>query len=1519
MKMIADEIQTGDNLRVIFDDAAIDDLLLAAEINGAVGVHTAAVEAGDPLAEMEAATVLLALLGRLAKPARAVILQNRDRSTPAMIAQMTQIASGPDYYRVAPTKEFASGTPIVFGNDNMLPPGVVIGRKDKAVAADGQRFPVRYAVVEAADVLTSNKADGTAIPEYEGGAYGKLRAIAGNGRLAGLIASFDRGTAADYVRELAEDDAHGIAPEAIAGFARPVLVRVMQQEDVTENIGDISNQRGTSDLSPVEQAQNDSKRLNLSDLEIRDDGAPSESAALAFIAAMPESERNNLMDGKHPGQKAYDRLMATVFWKAYGDAELVRLYAQSVDAEVKTILGGMASAAADLAKLDGAGELDIRAIISEAAGLAVNAKRQGVKLSLFAQQADMTLDPDAISVVRMFVENIRSAKKIGERLRAAARFAYEEFTKEDNDMFGAVEKASREQVLAQLEKPVEAPESSLFDAVGDMPASWLGFKLVNQAAVEEMGAALPSDKGISGSVWVALTDSDGDALFVAGKVVGVTFTAAAVRYSVAFPVAPQPREGVIMYAVVENIESGLVLSELPEDETVFDAVLTEDAAVLMPVAELVPVPAPVLDAAIFDSIDPMLELELSSKLITRTAELGEVDEDDPLAQLAIADEIMGIIRQLTDADMPDAPAAAAAPAVVAVEPEQIDPLASARARLGNDPAFRKLTRDFTSSLSVIKGVDEGTERGWDRALFVNSIAGKIKTQAKKDSELAGMLLAWLNAAQHGWKKPAITARNSVWASMPDWAMYNPLFGHVAPAPAKPQPVVKRADDYADTGNYDVIALDGKTYQIYRDRENGWWYQANTGRHFSEDVVGFSKEEAVKGVIERGFQRPAPAAKQPAAPAAELTGRELGEFDETPEGRKALRAAAAEFFTTLRATRVFNASLDADIEFVREGIRKALSFSADPRKLKLVPALPKILSTAVDVKKLPARGNDPDVVAMHALKADVALDGASLTVRVLVKERKGGSFFYDHAVNKEDLGGSTELLDSVDSTGLSLIALLCPEPSAQQVLLDSVGASGEFFNLFIEGEAPEATVEDDLPATAAAEEAPATEPERPHATEAEGRAALDRIKPFMPKMQRSFILEAMNGEEAQYFFDKMVEMATLIGKMPKTYDQDGLGNKAIVTLHYFRASSDWYITEKDIAGRGTEQAFGLAVLNGDRQNAELGYISIDELVARNVELDLNWEKKTVGMVKQAMSEADNAPAPAAAPAPEAEVLPDPFDPFNPVWERPLDQITGMAEQEYARVLAALTDQNHHAEALVLQAARTGDMMLRHHALELLRDQQREGSLTPDLKARAARLTARINGSAVEAPAPISTPTQDVHMNMKPFITIAADSIEKLRRIDVFRVLSAAGAHREGLATYIIENRPDLQREVLEVMADEWPDLGYSAPAAPAAPAVVQHTGGEAVGELLTPNADGTPKVLEVPALAPEAKTEQEMNPARAGDMAFLNSVISQSVDMWDDALADKIEGMAGTYESDAEVMELVGRAINSYTDFMLAAA
>ena len=91
------------------------------------------------------------------------------------------------------------------------------------------------------------------------------------------------------------------------------------------------------------------------------------------------------------------------------------------------------------------------------------------------------------------------------------------------------------------------------------------------------------------------------------------------------------------------------------------------------------------------------------------------------------------------------------------------------------------------------------------------------------------------------------------------------------------------------------------------------------------------------------------------------------------------------------------------------------------------------------------------------------------------------------------------------------------------------------------------------------------------------------------------------------------MAGIVTRMPKTYETDGAGDNAMAYLHYFSSNCDWFITEKDedSDGEGQIQAFGLADLG---YGGELGYISIAELIALNVELDLHFTPSTLAQIK-----------------------------------------------------------------------------------------------------------------------------------------------------------------------------------------------------------------------------------------------------------------------------------------------------------------
>lgn len=393
------------------------------------------------------------------------VLQNRDRSTPAYVEQMHQIASRPDYGRLGFSRDFTAGAPVIEPGASI--PRNRLGKTDIAVTATGRHIPVQYAVVEAADLLPSNNADGTSNTAYSTGVAGKSRAIAGNGRVAGLQLAYRKGNMTGYRRALAGDDMHGISPSAIEGMRDPVLVRVMPQDQITPNIGDESNTSGTAGLSPAEAAHNDARRINLDGLTFGADGSITDATLLQFIQAMPEGERSTLLDGGVPNRQARDRLESAIFAMAYESDELVRLQSQASDPDARTVLSGLVIAAPKMARLKGAGNLDIRGLVVEAAGAAVNARRQDRSLQEYAATIDLDRNPETQPIIEMFAANSRSPKRIGEQLSALADTFYAEASKPETDMLGAVPKRSREELLGATDEGRTAGQPENPQAAGD--------------------------------------------------------------------------------------------------------------------------------------------------------------------------------------------------------------------------------------------------------------------------------------------------------------------------------------------------------------------------------------------------------------------------------------------------------------------------------------------------------------------------------------------------------------------------------------------------------------------------------------------------------------------------------------------------------------------------------------------------------------------------------------------------------------------------------------------------------------------------------------------------------------------------------------------------------------------------------------------------------------------------------------------------------------------------------------------
>ena len=120
--------------------------------------------------------------------------------------------------------------------------------------------------------------------------------------------------------------------------------------------------------------------------------------------------------------------------------------------------------------------------------------------------------------------------------------------------------------------------------------------------------------------------------------------------------------------------------------------------------------------------------------------------------------------------------------------------------------------------------------------------------------------------------------------------------------------------------------------------------------------------------------------------------------------------------------------------------------------------------------------------------------------------------------------------------------------------------------------------------------------------------------FMPRHQKNLVQRYEDGDKKS-----ILEGIEKTLKNLKGYgSQDGLRGEAMVYAHYFRGQSDWFITETDFEPGQYENLFGFTILNGDTQFAELGSVSLSDLVNDGrVELDFFWTPKTL---KQAKAEA-----------------------------------------------------------------------------------------------------------------------------------------------------------------------------------------------------------------------------------------------------------------------------------------------------------
>ena len=89
----------------------------------------------------------------------------------------------------------------------------------------------------------------------------------------------------------------------------------------------------------------------------------------------------------------------------------------------------------------------------------------------------------------------------------------------------------------------------------------------------------------------------------------------------------------------------------------------------------------------------------------------------------------------------------------------------------------------------------------------------------------------------------------------------------------------------------------------------------------------------------------------------------------------------------------------------------------------------------------------------------------------------------------------------------------------------------------------------------------------------------------------------------------------LSRIPRLYETENVPLKdKLICLHFFIGACDWYVAEYD----GEDLFFGYAILNGDLDNAEWGYLSFSELKAIKIGgyLEIDCEKEEFWRVRKA---------------------------------------------------------------------------------------------------------------------------------------------------------------------------------------------------------------------------------------------------------------------------------------------------------------
>ncbi len=383
------------------------------------------------------------------------------------------------------------------------------GRADIAVTGTGRSVPVRYAVVEAADLIASNDAEGNANPRYPANLQprDRTRAVSqtqvvdiaanlnprllgespkasdgapiispegvvesGNGRTLAVQRAYAAGgPQADAYRAFITEQGYDVE-----GVAQPVLVRVrdgaMEPADV-EAFTREANARDTLGYSSTEQAMSDSAALPTETLDLYRggdiDAAGNRDFVRSFFRSVVSSTDYASMiaaDGTM-SQQAVARVRGALLARAYGSDAIVAQATEATDSDIKSIIGALTDVAGVWGQMRTAAQngtiaddVDLTGAVTEAVALVDRARREGRSVADLVGQTDMfggSINPRVEGVLRLMFNKPNftqptSRKRLAETLGFIAQEALK--AQPGGGLFNDVPPSSADDILALAER-----------------------------------------------------------------------------------------------------------------------------------------------------------------------------------------------------------------------------------------------------------------------------------------------------------------------------------------------------------------------------------------------------------------------------------------------------------------------------------------------------------------------------------------------------------------------------------------------------------------------------------------------------------------------------------------------------------------------------------------------------------------------------------------------------------------------------------------------------------------------------------------------------------------------------------------------------------------------------------------------------------------------------------------------------------------------------------------------------------